>query len=81
MRPIQSNLDMSPNSEIRDGQTAYTQCVSCQMRIALFEMKQHTQVCNHGKIKQSSTHRNATSSATVTTKVNDIPKSDLIVVL
>ena len=78
VHPIQSNLDMTPNSVIRDGQTAYTQCVSCQMMVALFEMKQHTQVCNDGKIKQSSTHRNATSSATVTTQANDIPKSDLM---
>lgn len=76
VRPIQSNLDMTPNSAIRNGPTAYTQCVSCQMTVPICEMKQHTQDC--GKIGQTSSHGNAANSATVTTQAKNIPKSDVV---
>ena len=64
VRPIQSNLDMTPSLAIRSGETVYSQCVGCQKMVALFEMKQHTQACNQGETGKFSTHTNAINSAT-----------------
>ena len=38
VRPIQSNLDMTPSLAIRSGETVYSQCVGCQKMVALFEI-------------------------------------------
>ena len=49
VRPIQSDMDMTPVEQKRDGDTVYTQCVNCHGNIPLFEMKEHAGVCNVGK--------------------------------
>ena len=47
VRPIQSDMDMTPVEQKRD--TVYTRCVNCHGNIPLFEMKEHAGVCNGGK--------------------------------
>ena len=64
VRPIQSNLDMTPSLATRSGETVYSQCVGCQKMVALFEMKQHTQACNQGETGKFSKHTNAINPAT-----------------
>ena len=49
VRPIQSDMDMTPVEQKRDGDTVYTRCVNCHGNIPLFEMKEHAGVCNVGK--------------------------------
>ena len=64
VRPIQSNLDMTPNVAIRSGETVFSECVGCQKMIPIFEMKEHMQACHHSEGRQTSPHSNTNDSAT-----------------
>lgn len=59
VRPIQSNIDMTPIVQKIDGDTVYTPCVSCHEDVPLFQMKEHAGVCNGGKLLSSSDNKTA----------------------
>ncbi|CAB4028644.1 E3 ubiquitin- ligase pub2, partial [Paramuricea clavata] len=78
VRPIQSDLDMTPISSAgsQDGETVYTQCVCCQEHVPLLEMKSHASTCKSKEINSESV-TSSISVGTITTNANNLPGSEI----